>query len=83
VANELPEKFDQIVQSWDTANKAGELAPTLTLPRMRRREGRGRTSWGIRGKTFTCCTYCASAWSIPNRSGRRASNAKLLRLMSC
>jgi predicted phage terminase large subunit-like protein len=51
-ANELPEKFDQIVQSWDTANKAGELAPTLTLPRMRRREGRGRTSWGIRGKNL-------------------------------
>src|SRR6516164_1360933 len=24
--NELPEKFDQIVQSWDTANKASELS---------------------------------------------------------
>jgi hypothetical protein len=39
-ANELPEKFDQIVQSWDTSKKASELAPTLTLPRMRGREGR-------------------------------------------
>jgi hypothetical protein len=34
------------VQSWDTANKAGELAPTLTLPRMRRREGRGARAGG-------------------------------------
>jgi phage terminase large subunit-like protein len=24
--NERPEKFDRIVQSWDTANKAGELS---------------------------------------------------------
>ena len=40
-ANERPEKFDHIVQSWDTANKASELAPTLTLPRMRGREWEG------------------------------------------
>ena len=25
-ANERPDKFDQIVQSWDTANKASELS---------------------------------------------------------
>jgi predicted phage terminase large subunit-like protein len=33
-ANERPEKFDRVVQSWDTANKASELTPT----------------WGIKGK---------------------------------
>ena len=38
---ERPEEFDRVVQSWDTANKASELAPTLTLPRMRRREWEG------------------------------------------
>src|SRR5215472_1457566 len=31
-ANELPEKFDQIVQSWDTANKASELSPHPNPP---------------------------------------------------
>jgi hypothetical protein len=25
--NERPDKFDRIVQSWDTANKATELSP--------------------------------------------------------
>jgi hypothetical protein len=25
--NEQPDPFDRIVQSWDTANKAGELRP--------------------------------------------------------
>jgi hypothetical protein len=25
---------------------------------------------GSGARTFTCCTYCASAWSIPNWSGR-------------
>jgi hypothetical protein len=49
-ANERPDAFDRIVQSWDTANKATELAPALTLPRTRGREGRGCTSWRIKGK---------------------------------
>src|SRR5215472_2493872 len=39
--NELPEKFDQIVQSWDTANKASELSDFSVC-----------TSWGIRGKNL-------------------------------
>ena len=47
---ELSRDFDRIVQNWDTANKATELAPTLTLPRMRGREGRGCTTWRIAGK---------------------------------
>jgi len=38
-ANERPDKFDQIVQSWDTANKASELSDFSVC-----------TSWGVKGK---------------------------------
>jgi len=38
-ANERPEKFDRIVQSWDTANKATELSDFSVC-----------TTWGIKGK---------------------------------
>jgi predicted phage terminase large subunit-like protein len=38
-ANELPEKFERIVQSWDTANKASELSDFSVC-----------TSWGIKRK---------------------------------
>ena len=48
--NERPDKFDQIVQSWDTANKASELSD-FSVSR----------SWGSKAKTFIYCTYCASA----------------------
>jgi hypothetical protein len=37
--NEQPDKFDRIVQSWDTANKATELSDFSVC-----------TTWGIRGK---------------------------------
>jgi phage terminase large subunit-like protein len=37
--SELPEQFDRIVQSWDTANKATELNDFSVC-----------TTWGIRGK---------------------------------
>ena len=40
-ANELPEKFDQVVQSWDTANKATELSDFSVC-----------TTWGINGKNL-------------------------------
>jgi predicted phage terminase large subunit-like protein len=40
-ANDQPEKFDQIVQSWDTANKASELSDFSVC-----------TSWGIKGKNL-------------------------------
>ena len=39
--NELPESFDRIVQSWDTANKATELADFSVC-----------TTWGIKGKNL-------------------------------
>jgi predicted phage terminase large subunit-like protein len=38
-ANERPERFDRIVQSWDTANKATELSDFSVC-----------TTWGVRGK---------------------------------
>jgi predicted phage terminase large subunit-like protein len=38
-ANDRPESFDRIVQSWDTANKATELSDFSVC-----------TTWGIRGK---------------------------------
>ena len=37
--SERPEKFDRIVQSWDTANKASELSDFSVC-----------TTWGIKGK---------------------------------
>jgi hypothetical protein len=37
--SELPERFDRIVQSWDTANKASELSDFSVC-----------TTWGVRGK---------------------------------
>jgi predicted phage terminase large subunit-like protein len=39
--NELPEHFDQIVQSWDTASKVTELADYSVC-----------TTWGIKGKNI-------------------------------
>ena len=37
--SELPERFDRIVQSWDTANKATELSDFSVC-----------TTWGVKGK---------------------------------
>jgi predicted phage terminase large subunit-like protein len=37
--NELPERFDRVVQSWDTANKATELSDFSVC-----------TTWGVKGK---------------------------------
>ncbi len=41
-AKDQPERFEQIVQSWDTANKATELSDYSVC-----------TTWGINGKTST------------------------------
>jgi len=40
-AEDLPERFERIVQSWDTANKATELSDFSIC-----------TTWGIKGKNF-------------------------------
>src|SRR5947199_297575 len=39
--SELPERFDRIVQSWDTANKATELSDFSVC-----------TTWGVKGKNL-------------------------------
>jgi len=39
--NDLPESFDRIVQSWDTANKATELSDFSVC-----------TTWGVKGKAL-------------------------------
>src|SRR5262249_38211255 len=39
--NELPERFDRIVQSWDTANKATELSDFSVC-----------TTWGVSGNNL-------------------------------
>jgi hypothetical protein len=66
-ANERPEKFERIVQSWDTANKASELSPHPNPPpHAGEGDGGGAPAGGSRAKTSICCTCCASAWNIPN-----------------
>jgi hypothetical protein len=66
-ANERPDTFDRIVQSWDTANKATELSPTLTLPRMRGRVRVGCARLGgSKARSFICSTSCAGAWNTRN-----------------
>jgi phage terminase large subunit-like protein len=56
-ANELPQKFDRVVQSWDTANKASELSDFSVC-----------TSWGTRAKTYICYMRCASSARLSARA---------------
>ena len=62
--NERPDKFDRIVQSWDTANKPSELSPHPSLPRIGGGKGGGAPVGGSRTRTSTCYMCCASAWNI-------------------
>jgi hypothetical protein len=69
-ANERTEKFDRVVQSWDTANKASELRLHPTLPRMRGRVG-WRLGWGlhywvIKGKGIYLLHVLRRAWNTPS-----------------
>ena len=61
--HERPERFEHIVQSWDTANKATELSDFSVC-----------TTWGIRGRTFTCWACCASGSNIRRSNARCASS---------
>jgi hypothetical protein len=63
----LPQSFDRVVQSWDTANKATELSPHPNPP-PHAGEGRGggARAGRSRARTSTCSRYCAGAWSIRN-----------------
>jgi hypothetical protein len=52
-ANERPESFDRILQSWDTANKATELSDFSVC-----------TTWGVRGKNLFLLNVLVSGSNI-------------------
>lgn len=53
--NERPEKFDRIIQSWDTANKPSELADYSVC-----------TTWGLRGPNFYLLNVLRKKVSYPD-----------------
>jgi hypothetical protein len=53
--DELPQRFERIVQSWDTANKASELSDFSVC-----------TSWGVLGKNLYLIDVLRRAWNIPS-----------------
>src|SRR5215469_11140812 len=61
--NERPDRFDHVVQSWDTANQATELSNFSVC-----------TTWGIAGKDFYFAACVAPAHGI---SRAQANGAKL------
>ena len=69
---ERPERFDRIVQSWDTANKATELSDFSVC-----------TTWGVCGKKFIYWVCCASGSNIPHSSARCANSRTCSVPMSC
>ena len=52
---ECPEKFDQIIQSWDTANKPSELADYSVC-----------TTWGLKGPNFYLVNVLRKKLSFPD-----------------
>ena len=64
-ANELPEKFDQVVQSWDTANKSSELSDFSVC-----------TSWGIKGKNLYLLHVLRRRMEYPERPDARLVYAR-------
>ena len=69
--NERPDKFDRIVQSWDTANKASELSDFSVC-----------TSWGIKGKDLYLLHVLRKRMEYPELKARSASNARPSQRMS-
>jgi phage terminase large subunit-like protein len=51
--NERPERFDRIVQGWDTANKATELSDFSVC-----------TTWGVRGPCCTDRSFGGEEWTV-------------------
>jgi hypothetical protein len=66
--NERTERFERIVQSWDTANKATELSDFSVC-----------TTWGMRDKNLYLLGLPASAARIPGAQTRGARAARPLR----
>ena len=54
-ANERPDKYDQIVQSWDTANKASELSDFSVC-----------MSWGHQGKDLCLLGHELDSLAAPS-----------------
>jgi predicted phage terminase large subunit-like protein len=53
--NDRPEKFDRIIQSWDTANKPSELADYSVC-----------TTWGLKGPNFYLLNVLRKKLSFPD-----------------
>ena len=70
--NELPERFDRIVQSWDTANKATELSDYSVC-----------TTWGVKGKDLFLLHVFAGGSNIPHSSARSATSRACSMRLSC
>ena len=71
-ANERPETFDRIVQSWDTANKATELSDFSVC-----------TTWGIKGKNLYLLSVLRKRLEYPDlkravRKQQRLFNANVV-----
>ena len=76
---ELPESFERIVQSWDTASKATELGPHPSLPRMRGRVRVGVHDLGDRRQGPLSDRRIAPAHGIPGAEARGARAIRALR----
>jgi hypothetical protein len=63
--SDRPEKFDRIIQSWDTANKPSELADYSVC-----------TTWGLKGPNFYLLNVLRKKLSFPDlKRGGRAGRA--------
>ena len=70
-ANERPDKFDRIVRSFDSANKASKLSGFSVC-----------TSWGIKGKDLYLLHVLRKRMEYPELKARSASNARPSQRMS-
>ena len=59
-----PERFDRIVQSWDTANQAPELSDFSVC-----------TTWGMRDRS-SFCSVCTADGSNTRPSNARCASSK-------
>ena len=71
-ANERPDQFDRVVQSWDTANKASKLSDFSVC-----------TCWGIKGKDLDLLHVLRKRMEYPRPKRTCASNAKSSRRVWC
>ena len=71
-AAELPDRFDRVVQSWDTANKASELADFSVC-----------TSWGIKADNLYLLDVLRGASNTRSQSAPCATSTPASDPMSC